>query len=771
LDFANHPIEAVPKLIHEGTLSADNPILAFVGFLVTGEFTHGNMPWSEFVGTMEAGHFREIIELLGALGDLSSRNAYTIALANKICAVDAGIEGDLLADILFLYGITINANGTTDEALGALISARNVYESTKATDKLALCCLQIADVYLELDRPDKALPYSKQAREYWEHTEHAEKVAMHYLANAQAYAERGSTSEAMDLFESARLMFEREAVWGRVAECYHDMADLYRRSGYLEKAQQNDEQYQHAMDKHRRQVRDLSRADRTPEQEQFLQEMTRGSEAVIPFMEGLRDDLLQTVRGRSPNPPVDLDLGPKHSDITFDLYYDLIDIYLGHKNFEGALELLERLKGQSLKTMLHQKLEASVSGEDQGSTILRENERTLNYKDIVSLVETEKLRTALVYLFPMEDKTVVFIVRRDTRLSDHTVIIDDYTFDHLRDHADGLSQRDPSVDVKDFKEYLDSVLRQLHSKIFEPIRPYLHGIEKIVFVPYSGFHLLPLHALFTERGGQRHYLMDRYRRISYAPSAGVLAQCRARDKPLRDPEAVVALANPTNNLLPTAEYEAHTIGSLFRTKYMPRASKVDILKAARDANIFHYLGHADGDALHLHADSGVGEEKYATEDIFLSLSLPEAPLVTLSACKTGKVSLGKTDEYIGLPSAFLYAGAATVICSLWPVHDSSTTLLMCKMYEYMKKGWGKAESLRKAQQWLKDQDKAEEHESMLGKLKDSIETRREAKKAPATRFTAIEDDSVLAVEDDQEGLPQDLQHPYYWAGFIASGAD
>jgi hypothetical protein len=36
----------------------------------------------------------------------------------------------------------------------------------------------------------------------------------------------------------------------------------------------------------------------------------------------------------------------------------------------------------------------------------------------------------------------------------------------------------------------------------------------------------------------------------------------------------------------------------------------------------------------------------------------------------------RADEYQGLPAAFLAAGAATVVSSLWAVNDASTALLM-----------------------------------------------------------------------------------------------
>ena len=192
-------------------------------------------------------------------------------------------------------------------------------------------------------------------------------------------------------------------------------------------------------------------------------------------------------------------------------------------------------------------------------------------------------------------------------------------------------------------------------------------------------------------------------------------------------------------------------------------SRKEIETKALDAHIFHFAGHADGNALILHGqDAEYEEDRYDVGDIFVSLDLPEAWLVTLSACETGKVKLGKTDEYVGLPSAFLHAGAATVICSLWRVSDASTTLLMQRMYQEIAQGRGKAEALRKAQRWMKDTNKREEHLTALQSLEASPLTKGGRGISDSARFRR----KSISVS---KLLPEDLQKPYYWAGFICSG--
>ena len=101
------------------------------------------------------------------------------------------------------------------------------------------------------------------------------------------------------------------------------------------------------------------------------------------------------------------------------------------------------------------------------------------------------------------------------------------------------------------------------------------------------------------------------------------------------------------------------------------------------------------------ADTGEG---LTLQEIFATLDLPQCRLVTLSACETGWTDSTKlTDEYIGLPSGFLYAGSATVVSSLWCVDDFATAFLMVKFYEILgsHSQCSVATALKEAQLWLR----------------------------------------------------------------------
>jgi CHAT domain-containing protein len=63
-----------------------------------------------------------------------------------------------------------------------------------------------------------------------------------------------------------------------------------------------------------------------------------------------------------------------------------------------------------------------------------------------------------------------------------------------------------------------------------------------------------------------------------------------------------------------------------------------------------------------------------------------------------------SEELIGLGRGFLYAGAGTLVVSLWPVADDSTLRLMESFYRALHAGETKASALRGAQRAMRAED-------------------------------------------------------------------
>jgi CHAT domain-containing protein len=75
-----------------------------------------------------------------------------------------------------------------------------------------------------------------------------------------------------------------------------------------------------------------------------------------------------------------------------------------------------------------------------------------------------------------------------------------------------------------------------------------------------------------------------------------------------------------------------------------------------------------------------------------------ADLVVLSACESALGREVRGEALIGLTQGFMYAGARSVVASLWPVPDRATAELMTRFYGYMlNESLEPAAALRKAQ--------------------------------------------------------------------------
>jgi CHAT domain-containing protein len=113
-------------------------------------------------------------------------------------------------------------------------------------------------------------------------------------------------------------------------------------------------------------------------------------------------------------------------------------------------------------------------------------------------------------------------------------------------------------------------------------------------------------------------------------------------------------------------------------------------RQCRDVNLLHYHGHASLDtqdskdrALVLEplltlspTDSGL----FTIMDIFeIQLS---AATVVLLACTSGEEDISPNDNPLGMLSAFMYAGASTVIATLWPTQTSDARGFSDKFYRY-----------------------------------------------------------------------------------------
>ncbi|HQR35472.1 MAG TPA: CHAT domain-containing protein [Blastocatellia bacterium] len=274
----------------------------------------------------------------------------------------------------------------------------------------------------------------------------------------------------------------------------------------------------------------------------------------------------------------------------------------------------------------------------------------------------------------------------------------------------------------------------LYEKLFQPLESHLTGARKLIVVPDGVLAYLPFETLVgsAKRGVAPNFLLERFA-ISYAPSASALAALRhlspnsaeargfigfgdpvyAKAEPEIAPNAQIRERGFDFRQLPYTRTEVTEIAALF-----PATERRILLGAEADeANVkseplekyryVHFATHALVDeeyparsAIVLSAPTG-DEATDKKEDGALQMAEVmrlklNADLVTLSACRTGLGRMLHGEGIIGLTRAFLYAGADSVVVSLWNVNDIATASLMKAFYKNLKQGLNKDDALRQA---------------------------------------------------------------------------
>jgi CHAT domain-containing protein len=210
-------------------------------------------------------------------------------------------------------------------------------------------------------------------------------------------------------------------------------------------------------------------------------------------------------------------------------------------------------------------------------------------------------------------------------------------------------------------------------------------------VPYGVLHHLPFAAFHDGR----QYLVERFE-IAYGPSASALTFCR---RPLQTtPGRALVVAYSDGGRLPGVASEASRLAVLLdaETLLEADATRARLTERARSAGLLHLATHgvARPDAP-IFSYVQLADGQLTALDCF-DLEL-ECELVTLSACETGRAAIAPGDDPIGLSRALLYAGARSVLQTLWRVDDDVTARLMDVFYTALRAGRGRGAALRDAQ--------------------------------------------------------------------------
>lgn len=132
------------------------------------------------------------------------------------------------------------------------------------------------------------------------------------------------------------------------------------------------------------------------------------------------------------------------------------------------------------------------------------------------------------------------------------------------------------------------------------------------------------------------------------------------------------------------------------------ARKRDLLSRPRGAiSLLHFSTHAvvddenpDRSRIVMASDSPSAGPDYLFQQEVYGLNLKGVDLATISACETARGKIVRGDGAQAFTQAFLAAGAAATVTSLWRVADLSTAAFMKQFYYFLSRGQTKSEALR-----------------------------------------------------------------------------
>jgi CHAT domain-containing protein/Flp pilus assembly protein TadD len=292
----------------------------------------------------------------------------------------------------------------------------------------------------------------------------------------------------------------------------------------------------------------------------------------------------------------------------------------------------------------------------------------------------------------------------------------------------------------------------LSQLVLSSVAPALKG-QRIIVIADGALNYIPFQVLLMPGGNVP--LIANFEVVT-APSATILGELRQEAAQRQPSKTLAAFGDPVFSSsyaqIKAAETSTTSVGQPSANNYWPSALRDIELNGERfDPSVVNRLFYAKRELANLWeatgGDSLMATEFAATRDKLLTTDLtpyailhfathgfldPKRPersglvlstvdrdgkdlngfvslddiyqlrapveLVVLSACQTGLGKDVRGEGLLGLTRGFMYAGASSVVASLWKVDDESTAELMKQFYaNLLQKGMTPAAALREAQ--------------------------------------------------------------------------
>jgi len=329
-------------------------------------------------------------------------------------------------------------------------------------------------------------------------------------------------------------------------------------------------------------------------------------------------------------------------------------------------------------------LERASTGDVPGAALL--GARSVGSTSIRGVLLPGEL---LLEYFVTADTLFTFAVSRDTTRVIVTHVAGTDLATRVRVARELVARRDTSGGR------VTAALESLYRTLIEPVRRAggLDQATRLVIVPHGPLTYLPFAALRDPNDGK--YLVERHA-VLYAPSAAALTAIRsAASSAEAQVSAPVALAPFPGDLPATVEEARGVARAIPGTVVLvgPGATEGALRRALDDAPLVHVATHGQLNAyspMFSHVALAAGHQGDHRDDGRLEVHellglRVRSSLVFLSGCETGtgtawSTSFSPGEDFTTLAQAFLYAGARSVVATLWPIKDDAAAAFAERFY-------------------------------------------------------------------------------------------
>ena len=281
-----------------------------------------------------------------------------------------------------------------------------------------------------------------------------------------------------------------------------------------------------------------------------------------------------------------------------------------------------------------------------------------------------------------------------------------------------LAGDDQTPDVSSFVETIRNteagrfraMAWDIYRELVRPARALLpERITQVRIVPDGDLAFLPFEALLTEPVAEArfHHLpfLGKEITLSYGYAASIEGEGGQASQATAYKNSLVAFAPDPS--LEGAYAETARIVELFDgTSFRgPQATEAAAKQLTTDATrILHFATHSVADeeaggSSYLRLNPADGEDgRLSASEIYGIRVNPE--LVVLSACETARGQRFRGEGTVGVTRSFIQAGARSVLATLWPISDESTSRFMQVFYRELSRGREAVEAVRIAKNEL-----------------------------------------------------------------------